>query len=539
MRRRCWLPSIALVVLAACSSNSSSTVPPTPTPPPPGQIAVAVIGTLQYPGDAVTAIAKQRSYKGPFTYQSSNGAVLCLSLTPPGKNVVCASKVVSKNGIAYVVALGAGSASITIIGGGGAMAHPVSLQNVNIVAAPKIVVTPQQLTFDSIGSRSAMTVDVSQDDYTGKISLKSTCANVATIAEKHNAGGAAAYLVTPVGKGTCAATFFGAYGQSETLPIAVKPSAGVVLSPTRLDLTSASAQTVRVSQSGYRGSFAETDTCAKTATVVASSNGGGKAVYTVTPTANGSCAATFAGGNAAKATLPITVAVPAVSVSPHQVSVTSSGTGGAQATNVTQAGYSGAFEESNNCSHTATVSPTANAGGSATYSVTAIANGSCTATFTGALGLQGQASISVALPGPVVVNPSSLSFTATGAPNAQNVSVTQSGYSGAFTEIDDCAGAATVVKVNTTTYQVTPLADGSCTAVFTGGNAEVSPLAISVQVPGQITATPAPLNFIATGAPNAVTLTVSQPGFVGSFGETDTGAGKATFAVISNAGGTA
>jgi hypothetical protein len=64
-------------------------------------------------------------------------------------------------------------------------------------------------------------------------------------------------------------------------------------------------------------------------------------------------------------------------------------------------------------------------------------------------------------PAPVVPNPTSLALTGLGASFAGSVSVTESGYGGAFSENDSCAGIATVATASPT-FTVTPVAAGNC-----------------------------------------------------------------------------
>ncbi len=64
-------------------------------------------------------------------------------------------------------------------------------------------------------------------------------------------------------------------------------------------------------------------------------------------------------------------------------------------------------------------------------------------------------------PAPVVPAPASLAFTGLGAPNAQSVSVSESGYGGTFSEADSCAGIATIAAASPT-FTVTPIAVGTC-----------------------------------------------------------------------------
>jgi hypothetical protein len=64
-------------------------------------------------------------------------------------------------------------------------------------------------------------------------------------------------------------------------------------------------------------------------------------------------------------------------------------------------------------------------------------------------------------PAPVVPNPTSLALAGIGAPSAGSVSVTEAGYAGTFSEMDSCAGIATVATASPT-FTVTPVAAGTC-----------------------------------------------------------------------------
>jgi hypothetical protein len=145
-------------------------------------------------------------------------------------------------------------------------------------------------------------------------------------------------------------------------------------------------------------------------------------------------------------------------------------------------------------------------------------------------------------PGALVVSPSTVTLTILGAAGEQSVSVSQSGYSGSFSESDNCSGVATITNTNMSgvaTYAVEALASGSCTATFTGGGSRTATLGITTAISGSIAASPSPLNFYATGAAAATTLTVTQPAYSGAFGESDTCAGIETIAQQTNANGSA
>jgi hypothetical protein len=521
--------------LTACSSGSGSS----PLPPGPSAISVVTAGSLHLVGDQVAASATQGTYHGPFTYVSSNGKVLGLSLDPPAYGTKFTARLSSPDGRVYVVAISPGEASVKVYGTNSTSAAPPALQNVRISSASPVELQPGSLRFTASGSANSQTVAVTQDGYPGSFAQTDSCASIATVATKSNAAGKAEYIVTALAEGSCAASFAGGSAQTGTLPITVALASKIVLSPTSVTIKTTASQTVDVSQPNYTGTFDETDTCHKIANIIEKKNGGGNARYVVAPLRSGACNATFSGGRGATAKLPISVALPRVKLSPTSLSFTTSGSGSARAVSVSQTGYHGKFRESDDCANVATIVATSNSGGKAKYTVTASGTGSCAARFTGGKGEYAHLPIAVALPGPVLLVPSSLNFSATGSGHAQNVTVSQSGYTGSFSEIDDCSGISTVVRSTATVYTVTPTNAGSCTAVFSGGNGESAPLPISVIVPGDVTASPAPLNFLGTGAANAIVETVTQSSYAGTFTESDTCSGIAVFSTLTNAGGTA
>jgi hypothetical protein len=80
--------------------------------------------------------------------------------------------------------------------------------------------------------------------------------------------------------------------------------------PTSLSIngTGASyAQNTYVQETGYTGAFTESDKCATIATVTPSSGTGPAAMFTVTPSAAGTCAAKFADTNGNQVSVAITV----------------------------------------------------------------------------------------------------------------------------------------------------------------------------------------------------------------------------------------
>ncbi len=74
-------------------------------------------------------------------------------------------------------------------------------------------------------------------------------------------------------------------------------------------------------------------------------------------------------------------------------------------------------------------------------------------------------------PGAVTLAPASLSFTASGAANAQGVTVSQTNYAGAFTaSTTACSGVATIASTGSAAFSVTPVGAGTCSFTIAGGN---------------------------------------------------------------------
>jgi hypothetical protein len=87
---------------------------------------------------------------------------------------------------------------------------------------------------------------------------------------------------------------------------------------------------------------------------------------------------------------------------------------------------------------------------------------------------------------PLVLAPKSLAFSASGANAAQTVSVSETGYAGAFTETDTCSGIASVSPADgsgpSATYTVTPLAAGTCTITIHDTNGQKSAVAVGITI---------------------------------------------------------
>jgi len=485
-------------------------------------------------GDAKQPVeVTQTEYDGAFT------------VTDDCKGIATIEASANEHGAALfaVTPIARGGCTATFGGGFGATA-PLTIA---VTPPGGVSVSPASLSFTQSGSAASKTATVSQKGYDGGFKESDDCGGIATVALTGGGRGEQQYTVTPQGTGSCTADFNGDRDQSGHLSISVQLPGSVVVAPSSVTFTalgSGAAQDASVSQSSYAGSFTESDTCAGKATIARTSESAGKSTYSVTPVAAGSCTATFAGGNGETGQLAIAIAPYGnVDVAPGSMTFTATGSGAAQTANVSQTNYSGTFAESDDCGSVATVAAESNENGAATYRVTALARGSCKATFTGGGKASAPLDISVTPFGNVVVTPSTLTFNATGAGNAQHAAVSQSGYTGSFTESDDCGTTATVaVTANgsgTASLTVTANAAGACSATFTGGNHQTGVLQIEIDLPGGVVASPAPLAFALSGSSQSTTVTVTQSAYAGSFTESDTCSGIASVAQITNGGGTA
>ena len=167
---------------------------------------------------------------------------------------------------------------------------------------------------------------------------------------------------------------------------------------------------------------------------------------------------------------------------------TALGASAAQTVTVWQSTLTTAYTESDTCKGVATIAQTSRVAlGTVTYSVTPIGAGGCTATFTGAANESAVLTITSAPNvggGGVTVNPSSLSFLQIGASYFQNLNVSQSNYTGAYSESDSCTGIVTVSVTSNSggaaVYKVTPAAVGTCQITITGGSGKTATVGVTV-----------------------------------------------------------
>ncbi|MHB8198963.1 MAG: hypothetical protein ACYDGW_11995 [Vulcanimicrobiaceae bacterium] len=176
-----------------------------------------------------------------------------------------------------------------------------------------------------------------------------------------------------------------------------------------------------------------------------------------------------------------------VRLSTSTMNFTALGASAAQPVTVWQSALTTAYAESDTCKGVATIAQTSRVAlGTATYSVTPIGAGGCTATFTGTANESAVLTITSApnAGGGVTANPSSLSFLAIGASYAQNLNVSQSNFTGAYSESDSCTGVVTVSVTSNSggaaVYEVTPAAVGTCQITITGGSGKTATVGVTV-----------------------------------------------------------
>jgi hypothetical protein len=91
-------------------------------------------------------------------------------------------------------------------------------------------------------------------------------------------------------------------------------------------------------------------------------------------------------------------------------------------------------------------------------------------------------------PGALTASPTSVALNGTGSANAVSLTVAEPGYSGSFGESDTCAAIATIASANangpSTTFTVTGVAAGSCSASFTDSFGQHAAAQIGVTASG-------------------------------------------------------
>ncbi len=98
------------------------------------------------------------------------------------------------------------------------------------------------------------------------------------------------------------------------------PTVSIGVSPSSLTLNgmgAGNAKTATINETGYAGTFTESDTCSSVATIALSSSVGPTSTVTVTGLSSGNCVATFTDGYGQQAKLNVAVTVSGFFISSH------------------------------------------------------------------------------------------------------------------------------------------------------------------------------------------------------------------------------
>ncbi len=227
----------------AACSPGGGTGPGIATPPSAPTLTVNLIGPLQTVGQTAVLQVSQPGFLGPYTITSSNGAVLGLQQKLP----------------------------------------VTSTQRAPQSVGPQTIISPNGQAYVTALSRGTASITV---DGFGGLSLSPTqLQNISIVAASPSPSPSASPSPSPTPN-----------------PMGIAPST-LALTGTG----ASNAQTLVVTETGYTGSFTESDTCSTIATVTPSSGTGPSFTFTVTGVAAGTCSATFADTNGQHVTANIGV----------------------------------------------------------------------------------------------------------------------------------------------------------------------------------------------------------------------------------------
>jgi hypothetical protein len=424
--------------------------------------------------------------------------------------------------------VGAGSATITVSDSLGA-----STTVTVTVSTGALTVNPPSLTFTVGGAGQSF--DASEADYTGLISAASSNTSRATVSPASGSGPLVHFTVAPAASSGVDTTI----GVSDThggLTFVDITITGP-LTPTPSGLTFAGTtapQTVNVSDPNYSGTISASSTNAGVATVNSSSTGPSGS-FSVTPVSMGSATINFSDVNGGATSVDVTVNAGPLDVSTNSVTIKSAG--GSAPFTASENDYTGLISASSDNTSIATVSPASGSGpGPASFTITAGSTaGSTTVHVTDDHG--GSTPISVLVILPPTVAPSSLSFSDIGASNAQTVTATEPGYSGAFGFAGDTCTGSGIASLSSagsgpsSTITVTPLAGGTCSFSVQDIADNLTSNAVSVTVGpfGSIVPSPTTLTF---GDITPQSFTVSESGYTGNFTIDQSGCSGANIATV-------
>jgi hypothetical protein len=251
----------------------------------------------------------------------------------------------------------------------------------------------------------------------------------------------------------------------------------IAVSPSSLSLTPGQSKTFQISETGYTGTFT-VGTCKSGATTIANVAGGSAhgptVTITVTGVASGSCTIAISDSYGQTASESVTVASvvqPPLTVTPPTLTLNGSTPGHFTAA---ETGYTGPFTIGT-CTQSsqtiATASPTTANGPSAVITVTPVKAGSCTIVVSDNHGKTASVSVTVST-STLSISPTALQFATAPSAQTQSVTISETGYAGAFTYTPCKQGSTTVATLTpasisgpSATLTVTSQAVGNCTVM--------------------------------------------------------------------------
>ncbi|HEY5095320.1 MAG TPA: hypothetical protein VII69_09415 [Candidatus Eremiobacteraceae bacterium] len=404
-------------------------------------------------------------------------------------------------------------------GGGGGTSNPPPAPSPTPNPSPSpspspspgtLEVSPKSLTF-LIGGNS-QTVNASESDYTGPISVSSPNPAIANVSPPSSLS-PAVFTVTPVGAGNTSFVVSDNHGGAITVSISVAISGALTVSP--LDFQTQPINSppllLHVSESNYSGPFSVTSDHTNIVTVGGGGNGPTPPPFTVTPTqlAAGHANITVSDSLNNTKIVPITIAGPIVN-NPSVLNAITVPTPFVS----TDAFYTGPLTAISSDDTVATVSGGGPGPGPVTFTVTPHAQGNAVITVSDTLLQTATVPVSVSTGG-LVLNPTSLTFD-NPTDETQPFNATEPNYTGNITT----SGCPTTVVTVTPpighgpsqNFTVKSVGPGNCVlTVATGDNTQNE----TITVFGDLGVAPSNLNYTDVGVDKQVDVT--ETNYTGPF----------------------
>jgi len=470
---------------------------------------------------SATVTISESGYAGSFTPSGCSGIATVTPHTASGGSQV------------FNVAAGAstGSCSLTFTD---TYAQSVI---VTVTVSGALMASPATLNF-VFGTTTPKLFTVTEAGYTGTLTASSACTSIATVAPATATGSSATFTITPVAAGTCAVTVHDNLGNSAIVTATVANPLTVTPTSVALPTNGTVSSTFTVAESGYTGTFTVggASGCANFATVSPASGSGPSAVFTVTRIGanSGSCALTVTDSQSQILTLNVSApAVQPIVVSPTSLTMPTNGPTMASFS-LNEGGYFGTFTATTNtCGSLVSSNGGVGSPGSTAYTLTrgTASGGPCQLGFSDAYGQVATESVTVpalsgvffgtsaavVVPGPAVANFTESNYM--GPETYQLLGCTNATITPATT-----TGASATVDITTNTPQTCQIQVFDAYGQEGTGNLNFEPVAPTSG--GTVT--------VPYLSPFTATATASEPGYTGSWTESDTCAGVASVGSFSS-----